>query len=349
MKVKIGNTYVGNGCPMFIVAELSGNHGGSFDTALEIVRAAKRAGADAIKLQTYTADSITLNSNNRDFLLPETSPWCEYKTFWELYSEAQTPMDWHKPLFDEANKLGMLAFSSPFDAASVDFLESLAVPAYKIASPEIVDIPLLQKVAKTRKPVILSKGVADLEDINLAINTLRENGSTDIILLQCNSAYPSPLEHSNLRTIKDIPKRFNVLSGLSDHTQGDIAALVAVAFGASVLEKHITLNSQDHSVDSFFSMDEEDFSSMVSRIREAEKSFGVISYELTESAINSLPGRRSLYIVKPIKKGGLLTIDNIKSIRPAFGLHPKYFEQVLGKRVIKDVELGERLSWDMLE
>jgi pseudaminic acid synthase len=347
--IKIHNTLVGPGSPAFIVAELSGNHDGSLERALDIVRAAKRAGANAIKLQTYTADSITLKSNKEDFLLPSASPWAQHKTFWELYDVAKTPLEWHKPIFDEANKLGLIAFSSPFDHEAVEFLESLYVPVYKIASPEIVDIPLLEKVARTGKPVIISKGVAEYEDIILALETLRKHGAKDIALLQCNSAYPSPLKDSNLQTIQDIPKKFGVLSGLSDHTEGDMAALIAVALGANIIEKHLTLSSDDSAVDSFFSLTEEGFTSMVSNIRKAEVIIGNVSYELTESARVSISGRRSLYVVKNIKFGELVTSDNVKSIRPAYGMHPKHFSEILGKKVNRDIEAGERFTWDLLQ
>ncbi len=348
MRIKIGQYEIGNNCPVFVVAELSGNHGGNLDTALEIVRAAKKAGANAIKLQTYTADTITFKSEKKDFLLSDQSPWAKYRTLWDLYDAAKTPLDWHYKIFEEAKRLEMIAFSSPFDISAVDFLESLNVPAYKIASPEIVDIPLLEKVAKTGKPIIISKGVANLEDLELAINTLRSNGASDLIILQCNSAYPSPLKDSNLKTIEDIPKKFNCLSGLSDHTEGDLAATLSVAFGACMIEKHFVLNGVD-TIDSFFSLSEQSFASMVKNIRDAEISIGNVNYGITETAKPSLAGRRSLYAVVPIKAHEQFTSANIRSIRPGFGLHPKYYKEIIGKYATRDIEPGERLSWELIE
>jgi pseudaminic acid synthase len=348
LRIKIGQYELGDACPVFVVAELSGNHGGSLDRALEIVRAAKRAGANAIKLQTYTADTITLQNDGKDFLLSDQSPWASYRTLWELYDAAKTPLEWHHTIFEEAKRLKMAAFSSPFDISAVDFLENLNVPAYKIASPEIVDIPLLEKVAKTGKPIVISKGVADLEDLELAVKTLKDNGTTDLIVLQCNSAYPSPMKDSNLKTIQDIPNRFKCLSGLSDHTEGDLAATLSVAFGASMVEKHFALDGVD-TVDSFFSLSEQSFTSMVKNIRDAEVSLGQVNYGITETAKQSLAGRRSLYVVEPVKAHECFTSTNVRSIRPGFGLHPKHFKEVIGRCAKRDIGPGERLSWDLIE
>lgn len=348
MRIRIGQYELGDDCPVFVVAELSGNHGGSVDRALEIVRAAKRAGANAIKLQTYTADTITLRSEKADFLLDGRSPWAAYRTLWDLYDVAKTPLEWHQRIFEEAEKLGMAAFSSPFDISAVDFLEELNVPAYKIASPEIVDIPLLEKVAKTGKPIIISKGVADFDDLDLAVKTLRNGGASELIILQCNSSYPSPLGDSNLQTIQDIPKKFKCLSGLSDHTEGYLAATLSVAFGAAMVEKHFALDDVD-TVDSFFSLSEKSFTSMVENIRNAEISIGNVFYGITETAKQSLAGRRSLYVVQQVKAHECFTSTNVRSIRPGFGLHPKHFKEVIGRFATRDIEPGERLSWELIE
>jgi len=348
MKIKIGKNTLGSGCPTFVVAEMSGNHNGSLERALEIVRSAKRAGADAIKLQTYTADSITLKCDADDFRLPSDSPWTDHTTLWDLYDKAHTPWEWHADIFREARKLGIDVFSSPFDESAVDLLENLNVPAYKIASPEITHIPLLEKVARTGKPIVVSTGVADLNDIELALATLRKAGATDIILLKCTTAYPAPIEESNLLTISDMISRFGVLAGLSDHTIGTATAIASVALGASFIEKHFNLDDEQETVDSFFSSGEQEFTQMVQDIRLVEKSLGKRSYEITSTAKANLRGRRSLYISAPIKAGEVFTESNIKSVRPSFGLHPKYFKEVIGREAKCDLELGQRLSWDVI-
>jgi len=348
-KIKIGERTIGDGKQTFVIAEMSGNHGGSIERALDIIRAAKRAGADAIKLQTYTADTITLKSNLEDFVIPKGSPWEEYSTLWDLYNKAFTPWEWHKKLFLEARGLGIEIFSSPFDESAVDFLEDLNVSAYKIASPEITHIPLITKIAQTRKPVIISTGIADLSDINLALSTLKAHGSKDIILLKCSTSYPAPIEESNLLTIPDMVDKFGCLSGLSDHTKGSLAAITSVALGATVIEKHFTLDKLATTVDSFFSLSEEEFSAMVKDIRLVEKSLGKVNYDITESAKLNLYGRRSIYVSSKIKKGGILTKSNIKVVRPSFGLHPKYYTEVLGRFANQDLSPGERLTWDVLD
>ncbi len=348
MKIKIGVNTLGSGCPTFVVAEMSGNHNGSLERALEIVRSAKRAGADAIKLQTYTADSITLKSDADDFRLPSDSPWTDHTTLWDLYDKAHTPWEWHADIFREARKLDIDVFSSPFDESAVDLLENLNVSAYKIASPEITHIPLLDKVARTGKPIVVSTGVADLDDIELALATLRDAGATDIILLKCTTAYPAPPEESNLLTINDMIGRFGVLAGLSDHTIGTATAIASVALGASFIEKHFNLDDEQETVDSFFSSGEQEFTQMVQDIRLVEKSLGKRSYEITPTAKANLRGRRSLYISAPIKAGEVFTESNIKSVRPSFGLHPKHYKEVLGREAKCDLELGQRLSWDVI-
>ena len=349
MELRIGKYLLGPEHPAFIVAEMSGNHDGSLDRALEIVRAAKRCGANAIKLQTYTADTITLKSDREDFLIPSDSPWEKHSTLWSLYNKAYTPWEWHGEIFKEAKINGLEVFSSPFDSSAVDLLESLDAAAYKIASPEITDIPLLERVAATGKPVIISTGIAELADIDLALSTLRSAGATDIIVLKCTSAYPAPIEESNLKTIADITHRFGVLSGLSDHSIGNIVPVAAVVLGASFIEKHFTLDDVNETVDSFFSSGEKEFSLMVEGIRLAEKALGKVNYDIAPSALSSMRGRRSLYVSSDIKAGEIITDTNIKSVRPSFGLHPKYFKQILGKRVKRDLYAGDRLDLDSIE
>lgn len=347
-EVKIGKNILGLGHPAFIVAEMSANHGGKLERALEIVRAVKRSGADAIKLQTYTADSITLKCDRDDFRIPGSSPWSSYSTLWELYDQAFTPWDWHAEIFNEARKLDLEVFSSPFDETAVDLLESLNASAYKIASQEITHIPLLERVAQTRKPIIISTGLSELSDIELALATLRGAGARDIILLKCTSAYPAPPDEANLLTLTDMKNRFGVLCGLSDHTIGNVAALTSVALGAVLIEKHFTLNDDLETVDSFFSMGEKEFAHLVQDIRLTEKGLGEVSYRITPSAQENLLGRRSIYVVSPIHAGEVLSEANIKCIRPSFGLHPKHFKTVLGRRVTTDLQVGDRLSWEVI-
>ena len=349
MQIRIGKHTLGSGFPTFLVAEMSANHGGTLERALEIVRSAKRAGADAIKLQTYTADTITLKCDREDFRIPGTSPWGNYSTLWNLYNEAYTPWEWHAEIFRGARRLDLEVFSSPFDESSVDLLEELNASAYKIASPEITHIPLLERVARTGKPVIISTGIAELADIELALSTLRSAGAKEIVVLKCTTAYPAPPEEANLRTISDMAARFGVLSGLSDHTMGTVTAIASVALGASLIEKHFTLDDGQETVDSFFSLGEMGFAGLVQDIRWTEKVLGQVSYDITPSAKSSLRGRRSLYVAAPIKTGEAVTEANIKSVRPSFGLHPKYYKEVLGRRASRDLQVGDRLSWEVLE
>ncbi len=346
--IRIGTRMLGPGHPTFIIAEMSGNHGGSLDTALEIVEAAARAGADALKLQTYTADTITLRSDKEDFRLPPSSPWASHSTLWDLYKEAHTPWEWHAPIFERARSLGLEVFSSPFDESAVDLLENLQAPAYKIASPEVTHIPLLERVGRTGKPVIVSSGIAELADLELAVRTLRAAGCHDIVLLKCTTAYPAPPQEANLLTIPDMAARFGVLSGLSDHTMGTAAPVAAVALGARVIEKHFTLGSGEETVDSFFSSGEQEFAQMVRDIRVVEQAVGRPSYEIVPSAASSLRGRRSLYVCAPIRAGEAITAANIRCVRPAFGLHPKHYAEVLGRKAARDLKAGDRLAWDDL-
>ena len=346
--IRIGKCALGFGHPTFIVAEMSGNHGGSLERALKIVRAAKRSGADAIKLQTYTADTITLKSEREDFRIPGGTPWAGHSFLWDLYEKAHTPWDWHEAIFREARGLQMEAFSSPFDESAVELLERLEVPAYKIASPEITHVPLLERVARTGKPIIISTGVAELVDIDLALSVLRDAGAKEIIMLKCTSAYPTPPDESHLRTIPDMARRFRVLSGLSDHTMGTAVPVASIALGACLIEKHFTLDDGDETVDSFFSSGEEEFARMVHDVRVVEKALGQPSYDITESARPSMLGRRSLYVSAAVKAGEMLSESNVKSVRPSFGLHPKHFHEIIGRRAKHDLQLGDRLTWDDL-
>ncbi|MDM1362589.1 pseudaminic acid synthase [Myroides marinus] len=345
--MRIKDFLLGKESPVFIIAELSANHNGSLETALETVRAAKRAGADCIKLQTYTADTITLDSRKDDFMIKGTI-W-EGKNLHDLYKEAYTPWEWHAEIMKVAEEEGLICFSSPFDFSSVDFLETLDVPAYKIASFEITDIPLIKYVASKGKPVIISTGIATHEDIELAIKTCQEVGNNDIVILKCTSSYPAPIEEANMIMVKDFAERYNVLTGLSDHTMGATVPVVATCFGAKVIEKHFILDRSIGGPDASFSMNEEEFTAMVKSVREAEKAIGVVSYELTEKQVKGKEFARSLYIVEDVKAGDIVTERNVRSIRPGFGLHPKYYEQILDKKFVGDCDKGSRLVMSMLQ
>lgn len=347
--MKINGKKIDSTSPCYIIAEMSANHGGSLEKAKEIIREAKQSGADAIKLQTYTADTITLDCDKPDFCLPSDNPWQSHVSLHSLYQKAYTPWEWHKELFAEAKRCNIDIFSSPFDFSAVDLLEELGAPVYKIASPEITDIPLLQYVAKTGKPVILSTGIANLEDIELAVEVLRENGCKELAILKCTTAYPTPLDECNLATIADIKDRFNCLAGLSDHTQGIISPVVSVTLGAKIIEKHFILDKSDDSVDAFFSLDKNEFSQLVCAVRDAEKALGNVDYSITESAQKNILARRSLYFAKPLDEGDVITTDDIKSVRPGFGLHTKYYDQVIGKQISRKVEIGDRVSFDVLD
>ncbi|MCH7412067.1 pseudaminic acid synthase [Belliella sp. R4-6] len=327
---------------VLIIAELSANHNGSLETALETIRAAKRSGADCIKLQTYTADTITIDSRKDDFLIKGTI-W-DGRNLHELYKEAYTPWEWHLALFEEAEKQGLICFSSPFDKTAVDFLESLNVPAYKIASFEITDIPLIEYVASKGKPVILSTGIATVEDIELALDACRRVGNHDIALLKCTSSYPAPIEEANMAMINDFQERFGVIPGLSDHTIGSTVPIVATCLGAKIIEKHFILDRSIGGPDASFSMNEEEFTEMVNAIREAETAIGIVDYNLTEKQKKGKDFSRSLYVVKDIKKGEIITEENIRSIRPGFGMHPKELKNWLGKEAPKDFDRGDRFK-----
>jgi pseudaminic acid synthase len=340
LKMKIGNFEINKESKVFIIAELSANHNGNIDTAIETIRAAKRAGADCIKLQTYTADTITIDSDKEDFLIKGTI-W-EGKNLYKLYQEAYTPWEWHEEIFRVAKEEGLVCFSSPFDKTAVDFLENLNVPAYKIASFEITDIPLIEYVASKKKPIILSTGIAEQEDIELALDACRRVGNNDIALLKCTSSYPAPINEANMCIVKDLAERFNVISGLSDHTMGATVPIVATVFGAKIIEKHFILDRSIGGPDASFSMNEEEFTAMVKAVREAESAIGIVDYTLTEKQAKGKDFSRSLYIVEDMKEGDVLTEKNLRSIRPGFGLHPKYYNEILGKKVNRDYERGDR-------
>lgn len=333
---------------VFIVAELSANHNGSFDTAIETIKAAKRAGADAIKLQTYTADTMTLDSKTDDFLLKQGTIW-EGKYLHDLYKEAYTPWEWHKQLFEVAKKEGLICFSSPFDLTAVDFLESLENPIYKIASFEISDIPLIKYVASKGKPIIISTGIASKEDIELAIATCKNEGNNQIALLKCTSSYPAPLSEANLTMIKDFANKFNVIPGLSDHTLGLTAPIVAVTQGAKIIEKHFILDKSIGGPDASFSLDQKEFTQMVKAVREAELAIGKVDYKLTSKQLEGKNYCRSLYVSKDVKKGELITIKNVRSVRPGYGLHPKYLNGILGKKFSRHLKKGERMSLELIK
>ncbi|WP_323756861.1 pseudaminic acid synthase [Roseivirga sp.] len=341
------NHIIDNQSPVFIIAELSANHNGSLETAIETIHAAKRAGADAIKLQTYTADTITIDCDKDDFVIKDTI-WGGRKLY-DLYKEAYTPWEWHKRLFEVAKKEGLVCFSSPFDKTAVDFLEKLDVPAYKIASFEITDIPLIEYVASKGKPVIISTGIAEQADIELALDACRRMGNNDIALLKCTSSYPAPINEANMIMVKDLAERYGVISGLSDHTMGATVPIVATCFGAKIIEKHFILDRSIGGPDASFSMNEEEFTAMVKSVREAEMAIGKVDYTLTEKQHKGKEFCRSLYAVKDIKSGDIITEENVRSIRPGFGLHPKYLNKILGTKIMADVDRGEALSPDLFD
>lgn len=344
--MKIENFEINKISPVFIIAELSANHNGSLETAIETIRAAKRAGANCIKLQTYTADTMTIDCDKVDFVINGTI-W-DGQNLHKLYQEAYTPWEWHEELFRVAKEVGLVCFSSPFDKTAVDFLESLNVPAYKIASFEITDIPLIEYVASKGKPIILSTGIAELEDIELALDACKRMGNNDIALLKCTSSYPAPINEANMVMVKDLADRFDVISGLSDHTMGATVPVVATCFGAKIIEKHFILDRSIGGPDASFSMNEEEFTSMVKAVREAESAIGVIDYTLTEKQAKGKDFSRSLYVVEDIKAGEVITEKNVRSIRPGFGLHPKYYNEILGKKVNINIEKGERFSLESI-
>lgn len=331
----------------FIIAELSANHGRKIEIAIETIRAAKRAGADAIKLQTYTADTITLNSNEEDFIIKGGTLWDNRKLY-DLYEEATLPWEWHEELFRVAKEEGLVCFSTPFDKTAVDFLERLSCPVYKIASFEITDIPLIEYIAFKKKPLIISTGIAEYDDIKLAVDTCRSAGNNDITLLKCTSSYPAPVEEANLVMMKRFAKDFNVKVGLSDHTLGIAVPIVSVAMGATVIEKHFILDRSIGGPDASFSLNEKEFTEMVMAVRQAEKAIGKESYELTEKQKSGKAFSRSLYVAEDIHVGEIITEKNVRSVRPGFGLHPKYLKEILGKEAKIFAKQGTRFTWNIL-
>jgi pseudaminic acid synthase len=345
--IKIGKRQVGAGHPAYLVAEMSANHGQSFDRAVQIVKAAKEAGADAIKLQTYTPDTLTIDSHNEWFQIGKGTIW-EGRNLYELYGEACTPWAWQPKLKAMADELGMDCFSTPFDPKAVDFLEQMDVPAHKIASFELVDLALLRKVASTGQPVIMSTGMATLAEIDEAVRTLRGAGCTQLALLKCTSAYPSPAEEMNLRTIPHLAEAFGVPAGLSDHTMGIAVPVAAVALGACIIEKHLTLRRADGGPDAAFSLEPMEFKAMVEAVRVAERALGRVHYEASEEEQSSRAFRRSLFVVKDMKAGEEFTQANVRSIRPGYGIAPKHLLQVLGCQASRDISRGTPLSWDQI-
>lgn len=344
--MKIDSFEINNSSPVFIIAELSANHNGSIEVAIETIKAAKRAGANCIKLQTYTADTLTIDCAKDDFLIKGTI-W-EGKNYYQLYQEAYTPWEWHEVLMNVAKAEGLVCFSSPFDKTAVDFLEKLNMPAYKIASFEITDIPLIEYVASKGKPIILSTGIAELEDIELALDACKRMGNNDIALLKCTSSYPAPIEEANMIMVKDLAQRFDVISGLSDHTIGSTVPIVATCFGAKIIEKHFILDRSIGGPDASFSMNEEEFAAMVKAVREAESAIGLVDYTLTEKQAKGKDFSRSLYVVEDIKAGDTITEQNVRSIRPGFGLHPKHYEQIIGKKINTDLTKGTAFNLEYL-
>ena len=345
--MKIANYIIDKNSPVFIIAELSANHNGSIATAIETVKAAKRAGANCIKLQTFTADTITLDSKTEDFRINQGTLW-DGQYLHDLYKTTHLPWEWHEQIMEVAKQEGLVCFSSPFDPTSVEFLETLNVPAYKIASFEITDIPLIELIASKGKPVIISTGIAEQGDIELALDACKRMGNNDIALLKCTSSYPAPIEEANMCMVKDLATRYNVISGLSDHTMGSTVPVVATVMGAKIIEKHFILDHAVGGADASFSMDEAEFTEMVKAVREAEMAIGRIDYTLTEKQRKGRDFCRSLYVVEDIKSGELLTEINVRSVRPGFGMHPKFYNEILGKKVLKNMDKGMPLKWEVI-
>ena len=347
-KFKIGKINICPEYPPFIIAEMSGNHNQSLERALEIVEAAAKSGAHALKLQTYTADTMTLDIDEGEFFISDENSLWKGRSLYALYNEAHTPWEWHEPIMKRAEELGLICFSTPFDETAVDFLEELNVPAYKIASFEIVHLPLIKKVAETGKPIIMSTGMATIAEIDEAVRTARNAGCEDIVLLKCTSTYPATPENSNVLTIPHMRELFGCEVGLSDHTMGIGAAVAAVAHGATVIEKHFTLNRTEGGVDSAFSMEPDEMKSLVVETERAWQSLGEVKYGSSEDEKKSLVFRRSLYIAEDMKKGDVLTPENLRCVRPGLGLKPKYLELLLGKKVNNDVKKGESFEWEFI-
>lgn len=345
--IQIDQRKIGEGQPPYIVAELSANHNGDINTALKLIELAKQNGADAIKIQTYTADTLTMKSDKSDFKI-EGGLWGG-KTLYELYEWAHTPWDWHESLFKKAKEVGITMFSSPFDHTAVDFLEELNVPAYKIASFELVDLPLIARVAQTGKPMIMSSGMANAVEIREAVDVAKQNGCKELILLHCISGYPAPVEEYNLKTMQDLALRFNLPVGLSDHTLSNITSIAAVSLGAVVIEKHFTLNRQGGGPDDSFSMEPADLANLCESARTAWQALGQVSYSRGVSETQNAIFRRSLYVVKDMQAGEVFSPKNVRSIRPGYGLAPKYYDEIMGKRASQAIEAGTGLAWELVE
>ncbi len=345
--ITIDKREISENAPVYIIAEISANHNGSLDVAKEMIQAAKDAGADAVKIQTYTADTITLDCDNEYFRIQQGTLW-DGKTLHSLYEEAYTPWDWQPQLKSFADEIGITLFSSPFDRTSVDFLEKMDVSAYKIASFEITDIPLIEYVASKGKPVIISTGIAELSDIEDAVDACKRMGNDQVVLLKCTSSYPAPLEEMNLRTITDISERFGTLAGLSDHTMELTTPVAAVALGAKVIEKHFILDREMGGPDAAFSLTIDEFSEMVKAVRDTEKLLGSVTYELSEKSKKSREFSRSLFVAEDMKAGDVITEQNVRSVRPGFGLAPKYFKDIVNKKVTRDLKKGTPFSRDFL-
>ncbi|MFA7227449.1 MAG: pseudaminic acid synthase [Melioribacteraceae bacterium] len=348
MRIKIGSSVIGEESKIFIIAELSANHNHNYDAAVESIKAIKECGADAVKLQTYTADTLTIQSDKDYFKIQQGTVW-DGSTLYDLYKKAYTPWEWQPKLKKYAEELGLICFSSPFDKSAVDFLEKMNVPAYKIASFEIVDIPLIEYAASKGKPVIISTGIATEKEIEEAIDACRRSGNNQIALLKCTSEYPAPIEEMNLRTIPALMEKFNTVVGLSDHSLGITAPIAAAALGASIIEKHFILDRNQGGPDSSFSLEPAEFKLMVEEIRRVESALGRAKFEADEKIERSRTFARSLFAVKDISSGELFTEENIRSIRPSYGLAPKYLNDLLGKRAAKDIERGTPLNWEMVD
>ena len=347
-EIKIASKMIGPNHEPFIIAEMSGNHNQSLEQALNIVKAAAEAGAHALKIQTYTPETMTLNCNRADFIVHEKNQLWKGKTLYQLYKEAHTPWEWHEPIFALSKQLGMIPFSTPFDESSLQFLESLDVPCYKIASFENTDIPLIRKVAAKRKPMIISTGMATISELDQLVKVIREEGCEEIILLKCTSSYPATPENSNLQTIPHLQKTFNTQVGLSDHTLGIGAAVASVALGATVIEKHFMLDRSQGGVDAAFSLEPHEFSELVKETKAAWQALGTIFIGPSKAEEKSLQFRRSIYVSKDIQVGQELSADNIRIIRPGYGLPPKYYDFLIGRKIRKEMKMGTPLTWDDL-
>ena len=348
LDINIAGRSIGTGYSPFVIAEMSGNHNQSLDRALEIVEAAAKTGAHGLKIQTYTPDTMTIDLDEREFHISDKNSLWEGKSLYKLYGEAHTPWEWHKPIFDRARELGIIPFSTPFDDTAVDFLEHLEVPCYKIASFENTDLPLIQRVAATGKPMIISTGMATVAELDETVRVAREYGCKELILLKCTSTYPATADNTNILTIPHMRELFGCEVGLSDHTMGHGVSVASVALGATVIEKHFTLSRADGGVDSTFSMEPIEMSQLVVEAERAWQALGQVSYGATEAEKKSIQFRRSLYIVEELKAGDVLTHENVRAIRPGLGLPPKYLEVVIGKKVKQDVKRGTALKWDLI-